>query len=174
AGNEIRGDGGTTLKVITTANLPAGDYQNERAKTHTLEVIIAMPDSDKVTVAPTPSTPSASAPSATAELPDFKPFSVKYTAQGVGNSLLRFVVAKSAIPFECSKDLLKGVVADIELTEKESGKVINVKTTLAGNEMRADGGITLLVTPTAEMPAKDYDNDKAKTHTIKITLSKPE
>lgn len=178
AGNEMRADGGTTLKVVATSKLPAGDYMNERADTHTLEMIMAMPDATNITVAnPAPSapaTPQTPAETPSGKLPEFEPFAVKYTAQGTGNKLLRFVVPKGIIPFECTKDLLKGVVADIEMTETASGKVTKVKTTLAGNEMRADGGVTLLVNPTTEMPVDDYDNDKSKTHKFKITLSKPE
>ena len=64
--------------------------------------------------------------------------------------------------------------ATIVVTEVATGETTTVETVLAGNEVRSDGNYTLLVTPTDTLPAKDYDNDKAKTHKFEITLSYPE
>lgn len=135
----------------------------------------AIPATGSATPA-TPSTPAKTDPKdikVSENLPKFNPFTVKYIAQGTGSGYIRLVVKKDQIPFECTANLLAGVKASIVLKEIETGKETKVETVLAGNEVRADGNYTLLVVPTAEMPSKDYDNDKAKTHTLTVTLSMP-
>ncbi len=166
AKTEIRADGNYTVVISSTAGLPAVDYDNEHAKTHKIKIVLSDKAIDMSTV-------SGSTESAVTELPDFDEITISsYKAQGSGASLLRFVVGANQIPFECSENLLKGLKCVMEATETATGEVTKVETTLAGNEMRADGGITLLVNPPAEFPAGDYDNDKAKTHKFILTLTK--
>ncbi|MBQ2967328.1 MAG: hypothetical protein IJE10_04290 [Clostridia bacterium] len=106
-------------------------------------------------------------------LPNFDPIDVTYKAQGTGGGYIRLVIPAGQLPFNATKNILKNVKATIIMKEVESGKETTVETTLAGNEERSDGGTTLLVKPTQDMPVKDYDNDKAKTHKfIQITLSR--
>lgn len=101
----------------------------------------------------------------------FDPFTVKYTAQGTGGGYIRLVVAKDQIPFACTKDMLKGVKATVVLTEVATGTEKTIVTSLGGNEVRADGSYTLLIKPTKDLPVDDYDNDKAQTHKLTVTLS---
>lgn len=172
AGNEMRSDGGITLVVNPPAEFPAGDYDNEHAKTHKFKLTLYNKGADvskgNSSAAETP----AQSATATSELPDFDKIVVKYKAQGSGASKLRFVIGADQIPFACTENMLAGLKCIMEATEVSTGKVTKVETTLAGNEMRSDGGITLLVNPPAEFPAGNYDNDKAKTHKFVLTLSK--
>ena len=166
-GNEMRADGDVTVKIAPTPDWPLGDYDNDKAKTHTFKITLA----DKFLGTATPSV-KEEAPKATVSGMEFDTFTVdSYYGQGSGNQLLRFVIKADKVPFACTADCLKGAVCVLKATENASGKVIESKTTLAGNEMRADGGITLLVKPTDEFPAGDYDNDKAKTHKFVLEIS---
>ncbi len=165
AKNEMRADGNITVVIAPAAGLPAADYDNDKAKTHKFKIVLSdkAVDLSKVN----------GNVNADAKLPDFKEITISsYKAQGSGSSKLRFVIGADQIPFPCSENLLKDLKCVMEATEVASGKVTKVETTLAGNEMRADGGITLLVNPPAEFPAGDYDNDKAKTHKFKLYISK--
>ncbi len=174
-GNEVRDNGTIVLEANETAAVPANGCSSDTYKTTTIMILPPDAEYPEVDIDETPVTdqPDDTAPAPT-ELEPFEPFKVQYTQQGVGNSLLRFVVAKNQIPFACSENLLKGVKATIVVTEVATGETTTVETVLAGNEVRSDGNYTLLVTPTDTLPAKDYDNDKAKTHKFEITLSYPE
>ena len=170
AKTEIRADGNYTI-VIAIPALTVADYDNDKKQTHKFKIVLSDKVVDLSQVKPT--TGSASAPATSSKLPAFDKIEIKsYKAQGSGSGKLRFVIGADQIPFPCSENLLKDLKCVMEATEIASDKVTKVETTLAGNEMRADGGITLLVNPPAEFPAGDYDNDKAKTHKFVLTLTK--
>ena len=106
-------------------------------------------------------------------IPDFAPFEVKFAAQGTGGGVVRLVVSNPKYPFELSKDVMKGLKITFVLKEIATGAETLVETTLAGNEVRDNGTVVLLVKPTIVFGVKDYNNDKAKTHEFsKITISK--
>ncbi len=100
----------------------------------------------------------------------FDPFELTYTYQGLGGGCFRLVMPVEQFPFEVTENSLKGLVVKGKMKGVDQNPDIPFETTIKGNEMRADGSITLLVNPTETVPLKDYDNEKAKTHTFEMTL----
>ena len=111
-------------------------------------------------------------PEVSKDLPKFEPFEVKYGHIGTGSGGLRFIIPasyfKSVKGFE---DKLAGVEAKILMTDTATNETITVNTYLLASELRTDGGVTITVKPTTEMPAKDYIGTKS--HTFEITLIYP-
>ncbi|MBQ2968119.1 MAG: hypothetical protein IJE10_08390 [Clostridia bacterium] len=100
----------------------------------------------------------------------FDPFEMTCTYQGLGGGYFRLIISTDKFPFDVKESILKGLTVKGKLKGVNGNADIPFESTVAGNEMRADGNITLLVLPTENAPLKDYDNDKAQTHKFELTL----
>ena len=100
----------------------------------------------------------------------FDPFKLTYTYQGIGGGCFRLVMPKTQFPFEVTENSLQGLVIKGKLKGVDGNSDLPFDTTIKGNEMRADGDVTLIVNVPDGVVLTDYDNERAKTHTFEIML----
>lgn len=172
-GNEVLATGETVLLVKPTADAPLESYDKLCKLPANAKIIPSngkfsdfnMDGQDQAVVPEKPAEPTAAA------IPEFEPFNVTYTTQGVAASSFRFVTPLKDYPFDVAENLLKGLKVTMVMTDRQSGESNVYECVIEKNEMR--DGLTVIQFKAPEgVKATDYDNDKAKTHKFTLTVSK--
>ncbi len=95
----------------------------------------------------------------------FDPVHLEVTGTGIHNNMLRFVVRTDDIPFAVTENLFEGLRVTGVLTHRTNGSVKELDSIVSGNEVRSNGTVVLLISPTTEVPYATYSN-----YDIAITL----
>ncbi len=161
-GNEIRDNGEIVVLCKPTKDVPLEVFDP-----YIVTIALASNDSTSDIKALIDTSPYVAPPEP--EKPVFEPFKLTMTGQGTGSGAFRFVVSTANFPFEVTENGLKGLLLHVKLTSKSDGSVLEFEDPIISNEMRS-GATVIVVKPSNGVKVTNYDNDKAKTHTIELEL----
>ncbi len=163
SGNEVRDNGDVVILCKPTKEVPFKEYN-----VYQIEVALASDDSPTDIKTLLDTSPYV-APKPEVLVGDFEPFKLKMTLQGTGSGGFRFVVSTDNFPFEVKEGNLKNLMLHAKFTSIEDGSTFEFEDPISTNELRT-GSTVIVVKPSNNVKVTDYNNNKAKTHEIELTL----